>query len=297
VCQQGREFIKTYLFSVQQRQLAMWVELTASLLFLAFMVFLHLNAGIGVAGVLLAGAIGASSYFYLWIKIKRELDQQRRRRFRLMRYRVIWRQAKWSLAGAVANEVTTRSYNYLIAWFGGFELLGLINFIRQLFSPIQLLSNAWSQISLPVQRDHYVANRIQDAQRLRAMAQTGFAAVTVAWALILYISAPYLQEMKSELHSPLVPLLLLLWCIYYLIDCQLVLFRIEFHVKKLFRYLFEVEFISAIIIIALSVPMVRWLPETWLVGLAATVNGCVLLSYIRKFRRDERPLIQENLPI
>ena len=286
VSQQCREFVKTYLFSVQERRAAMHVEVIASVVFLALMGSFHLAGDVSVSSALLVGAGSASTFVWPWLRIRRRLERQRRRRFRWKRYLYIWRFAKWSVAGALANEVTTRSYNYLVAWFAGFELLGLINFVRQLYAPVQLLSNAWSQISLPVQREHYVSERPEAARRMHMLASAGFVAVTLGWTAALYLATPLMQRWKSDLDTPLLPVLLALWCVYYLIDCQLILYLVEFHLRRRFRFLFNTGFACAVATLAISVPVVLWLPETWLVGVASMLNAALLLVYFTTLRRE-----------
>ena len=186
------------------------------------------------------------------------------------------------------NELTTRSYNYIVAVFAGYEVLGLINFIRQTFSPIQLLSSSWSQISLPVMREYYAARQLAQTQRVRGWAQLGFLVVKIGWALVLYLGLPWLQRLQPELQSVLVPLLLVLWCAYFLIDGQMMLYRVELTVQRAFRYLFMSELACAICVVVLSLPTVYWVSEVWLVALTCVLNCALLAVYVLRFRATER---------
>ena len=286
--QQFREFVKTYLFSVHNRGAAMRYELVASLIFMSMIVVFQLYFQVDVATTLLSAAAGAAVFIVPWIRCRTALLARRRRRFRWKRYLYIWRDVRWSVAGALANEATTRSYNYIVALLGGFELLGLINFVRQLYAPIQLTSNAWSQISLPVQREHYVQNRAASARQLRLRARVGFLVITLIWSLTLYLAIPMMQSWKSELSTPLLPILLALWCIYYIVDSQIILYSIEFHLRRQFHYLFKTGAVCAVLMLLLSVPVMLWLSEPWLVGVAALLNAGLLAVYFGKLVNEER---------
>lgn len=285
--QQLREFVKTYQFSVQDRSAAMRYELVASVVFIAMLSAFQLNHRVDVATTLLSGAAGALVFLLPWIRSRAVLVAERRRRFRWRRYLYIWRDVRWSVAGALANEATTRSYNYIVAILGGFELLGMINFVRQLYAPIQLTSNAWSQISLPVQREHYVQNRAASARLLRLRARFGFLIITLSWALLLYLAIPLMQSWKSELNTPLLPVLLALWCVYYLVDSQIILYSVEFHLRRQFQYLFKTGAVCAVLMLLLSVPVMLWLSEPWLVAVAALLNAGLLVVYSGKLVNEE----------
>lgn len=285
VAQQCREFVKSYLFSTHDRRRAMWTELVAAAAFVGTMGAFDVAGRLDAAGVLWAGAAGAATFFVPWARCRADLERRRRRRFRWRRYPGIWRFAKWSVAGALANEVGTRSYNYIVAASGAFELLGLINFVRQLYSPVQLLSSAWSQISLPVQREHYLAARHAAARRLRVTAQAGFAVVTLGWAAALALGMPLLHRWKPELDSPLMPALLVSWCLYYLVDGQLVLHVVEFHLRKRFRYLFTTGFACAVAMLAVAAPIVVWSDPEWLVAATVVLNVALLAAYVRELAR------------
>ncbi len=282
-----REFVKSYLFCTHARREAMQAEAIASLAFLLAMGVAHVSGRISVSSVLVSSAIGATVFAALWLQIRDDVENRRRRRFRWKRYRFIWRYSRWSVAGVGTNEITTRSYNYIVAIFAGYELLGLINFIRQTFSPIQLLSSSWSQICLPVMREYYVAKAQPRILKVRRYAQLGFAGVTATWALALYIGFPWLQQLQPDLNSPLVPLLLLLWCLYFLIDGQIMLYRVELTVQKAFRYLFATELVCAACVVVLSLPTVYLLSEEWLVALTCALNLGLLVVYARRFRGAE----------
>ena len=283
--QQCREFVKSWLFSTHERGRAMRVELAATAAFLAAMAAFDAAGALTASSVLFAGAAGAATFAVPWVSGRRDLESRRRRRFRWRRYRGIWRHAKWSVAGAFANEVATRSYTYIVAAFGAFELLGLINFVRQLYAPIQLLGSAWSQISLPVQREHYLAGRAGAACRLRARAQVGFVVATLGWGAVLGLGSPLMHGWKAELDSPLLPALLMLWCLYYLVDGQVTLYVVEFHLRRRFRYLFGTGLACAVAMLALAVPIVRWADPTWLVGATAVLNLALLAAYASELSR------------
>lgn len=285
--QQLREFVKTYQFSVHDRSAAMRYELLASAIFLSMLTMFQLNHQVDVATTLLSGAAGSVVFLWPWVRTRAALQAKRRRRFRWKRYLYIWRDVRWSVAGALANEATTRSYNYIVAILGGFELLGLINFVRQLYAPIQLASNAWSQISLPVQREHYVQNRAASARKLRLTARFGFLVITLVWSLALYLAIPLMQSWKGELSTPLLPVLLALWCVYYLVDSQIILYSIEFHLRRQFLYLFKTGAVCAVLMLLLSVPVVLWLSEPWLVAVAALLNAGLLAVYFGKLVSEE----------
>ncbi len=285
--QQVREFVKTYQFSVHDRSAAMRCELAASLIFLFMITMFQFYHRVDVATTLISGAAGAAVFLLPWVRSRAALQAKRRRRFRWKRYLYIWRDVRWSVAGALANEATTRSYNYIVAILGGFELLGLINFVRQLYAPIQLTSNAWSQISLPVQREHYVQNRAASARKLRLIARLGFLVITLAWSLILYLAIPLMQSWKSELNTPLLPVLLALWCAYYLVDSQIILYSIEFHLRRQFLYLFKTGAVCAVLTLLFSVPVMLWLSEPWLVAVAALLNTGLLAFYFGKLVDEE----------
>lgn len=280
-----REFVKSYLYCVHARREAMLAEVIASVVFLAVMSGAHISGRMSVSAVLLATALGAMVFAVIWLRIRRDVESRRRRRFRWKRYRFIWRYARWSVAGVATNEVTTRSYNYIVAVFAGYELLGLINFIRQTFSPIQLLSASWSQICLPVMREYYAARATARTLQVRRYAQIGFLAVTIAWALVLAVGLPWLQKLQPDLNSPLVPLLLVLWCLYFLLDGQIMLYRVELTVQKAFRYLFVTELVCAVAVVLLSLPTVYWLSEVWLVALTCVLNFGLLVVYALRFRQ------------
>ena len=48
-----------------------------------------------------------------------------------------------------------------------------------------------------------------------------------------------MQSWKSDLSTPLLPVLLALWCIYYLVDSQIILYSIGFHLRRQFYYLLK----------------------------------------------------------
>ncbi|ASJ70992.1 hypothetical protein [Granulosicoccus antarcticus] len=285
--QQLREFVKTYQFSVHDRSAAMRYELAASLIFFSVFAWFQLYHRVDVASTLLSSAAGAAVFLLPWIRSRAALQKKRRRRFRWKRYLYIWRDVRWSVAGALANEATTRSYNYIVAILGGFELLGLINFVRQLYAPIQLISNAWSQISLPVQREHYVHNRAASARKLRLMARLGFLIITLGWSLALYLAMPLMQSWKSELDTPLLPVLLVLWCAYYIVDSQVILYSVEFHLRRQFHYLFKTGAICAVLTLLLSIPVVLWLSEPWLVAVSTLLNAGLLVIYFANLVHEE----------
>ncbi len=90
-----------------------------------------------------------------------------------------------------------------------------------------------------MRRKHYVQKRAASARQIRLSVRLGFLIIALAWSLMLNLANPLMQSWKSDLSTPLLPVLLALWCIYYLVDSQIILYSIGFHLRRQFYYLLK----------------------------------------------------------
>jgi O-antigen/teichoic acid export membrane protein len=290
LAQLTREFIKSYFFSTHNVESALKLESYTAAVFLLALIIGHFTFPASLKTVLFAGAIAGLVPALYWALSHHYLNQHRRRRFKWKRYLFVWKISKWSLAGAISNEIVARSYNYLVALFGGYELLGIINFSRQLFAPLQLLSNSWMQIGIPLMREHYSNSNVSGILGLRKSSQLVLAACSAAWTATIWLALPWISAIVPDGDLSLMGQLTILWGFYYLVEFQLIIYRIEIQVLLWFRWLFLTELVIAALTIVFT-PLVLKLGEpSQLIALGFLLNLFLWTVYYRRFTKKHNAL-------
>ena len=123
------------------------------------------------------------------------------RRRTLARYRTLWRDARWSLVGALTTTVQIRSHAFLVAAMAGAEAYGVIMAGGLLLQPTRLALQSWAVIARPAMA---AAIAQGDRRRMARLQATALAAFGAGYALLI-VALWLVWEPVRELFYPHFP--------------------------------------------------------------------------------------------
>jgi O-antigen/teichoic acid export membrane protein len=109
------------------------------------------------------------------------------RRRTLRRYGRLWREARWSLAGALTTTVQIRAHAFLVAAMAGAEAYGVIMAGSLLVSPTRLVLQSWSVVARPAMAAAIARGDRHLMLRIPVLTLGAFVAGYLLLAVVLYV--------------------------------------------------------------------------------------------------------------
>lgn len=113
----------------------------------------------------------------------------------LVRYRAIWRETRWALLGAMAWELQTRSYIYVVTLASGSAAVAELYAGQVLVRPVSLLFASWSNLARPQFAAARHRSGVAGMSRLVAVSWLALTLVAVAYFAALWLFWPLIRRL------------------------------------------------------------------------------------------------------
>ena len=203
-------------------------------------------------------------------------------------YEPIWRDAKWSLSGAMTTMLQNRGYVFLVTALVGFEALGSLAAGGILFRPVGVLLTAWGRIARPYLARAAAENRQSDFIRTILIALTLTILALLALYAIIYLAWNDLEGLIYRSKYPTIGWIALGWSAVTLVSSLRMVLTITLSAVKQFKPLAIATLYGSIVslaAVAFTVPIFGF--ETAMVGIFLGELLCLLYILPRAVRKIE----------
>jgi O-antigen/teichoic acid export membrane protein len=245
-----REHVRTYHFAKLEAGRVLVNDFLQALIVLAVMVAtVQMGAAIDLDVVIAALSIATVLASLPTLVRRRQdfvvrIDRPVRRRLRRL-----WKEhARWALLGAGAAEMQTRGHVLAVSSFFSLADLGIIQAGMTLLRPVGLFGVAWAKVARPVMVRAFAERRPDDAARYANLSAAGFAGMTAAYLVALWLAWPLLSEHVLPDEYRGLGLVVPLWGVTILIGLLRTVYSLEAQCVPLFREAFLASVIAMVTI-------------------------------------------------
>lgn len=133
--------------------------------------------------------------------------------------RALWNLSRWALIGAVVAWMVNNGYLYFAGGFLGVAALADLNAARLLLIPISIVTMAWGRVARPSLGKTIVVRDWSRLRRLIVWSTIGIEVFAVGYLAVLLWGFPWLSANLLGEKYQHVAGLLLMWGIYFAVNC------------------------------------------------------------------------------
>ncbi len=222
----------------------------------------------------LAALAGGNLVSHLICRVDEKTDL---RRFptHLEDYRLVWRDVRWALQGALQNEVAVRGWVFLVERMRDTASLGTLNAGRVAISPLLLITTAWARVARPRLAAELHVGRRDRVHRILWSGAAIVVGVSLVYGLALFVAWPSLEEFVLRRRYGDIGTIVFYWWLYALAVGLTSVLSAFMEVQRRFRALAVTSLISGLSAI---VVIFHLLGTGGSIGAVVIVLACIALS-------------------
>ncbi|MFK8252506.1 lipopolysaccharide biosynthesis protein [Ancylobacter terrae] len=168
-------------------------------------------------------------------------------------YRTVWRETRWTLAGAATTEAQYRGYVIMVEALRGGAVLGEVQAGRVLMGPMPLLVSAWGRISRPAMTRALVEGDMDGARRTLFLGTAGVMIMSLVYLGVLAIGWRWIEPLVFHGRYPGIGAMSAAWGVAMLVAMAQMCLGYYLQAARLFRPLAFVSVgAAAVSLVALS---------------------------------------------
>ena len=191
-----REYTRSIAFATFRAPCVLWIDLSytalaGGIIVSHFLIFSSIDLRFVFCTLGVASMVGSLVGL---LSMRRVTNLLSFRDISWTNYAPIWKQAKWSLVGVIAQHLKDRGYVYLVTTLGGFEAAGILAATAIIFRPVGMALTAWSRVARPQLARAAAHQEYKDMWRILRMSTAGFVLGFFALCLLVYLSWPLIDR-------------------------------------------------------------------------------------------------------